>query len=360
MAFLAAVVVPVGAVAPAGASDAVSGLEGVQHFKHVVVVVLENESADSTWNAPAGAQATYLQRLKSQGVYLPNYYGTGHASLDNYVAMVSGQPGNGLTNSDCLSTNLYLCAQSTLPLGGHHLGDQLDDAHISWKSYMDGTTRACAHEAYSPAAAIPDPYQGDGNPSPNSDGIGPNYADRHNPFTTFPDFVGADARCDTHQFPFEQLTADIAANQVPAFSFITPDTCHDGHDDPCFQSTTGGLAAANQWMSQNMPSLISYLRAHDGLLIINTDEGSTAASQPSDVTCTACAGGGAGGRTGALLIAPSKIQAGTTDTTAYDHYSLLRTIEDSFSISEHLNLAGSPLATPMTDALSPPDQNHHN
>jgi hypothetical protein len=37
-------------------------------------------------------------------------------------------------------------------------------------------------------------------------------------------------------------------------------------------------------------------------------------------------------------------------TTSYDHHSLLRTIEDSFGISEHLNLAA--VAAPMTDAFA--------
>ena len=32
---------------------------------------------------------------------MPNYYGVGHASLDNYVAMISGQAPNPSTQADC-------------------------------------------------------------------------------------------------------------------------------------------------------------------------------------------------------------------------------------------------------------------
>ena len=100
--------------------------------------------------------------------------------------------------------------------------------------------------------------------------------------------------------------------------------------------------------------LLSYLAANNGLLIINFDEGSTpsgaaALTTPTDFTCSGCASLGVGGRTGAVLISP-RLPQGATVTTGYDHYSLLRTIEDSFGISEHLNLAGA--ATAMTDAFA--------
>ena len=32
---------------------------------------------------------------------MPNYYGIGHSSLDNYIAMIGGQPPNPTTQADC-------------------------------------------------------------------------------------------------------------------------------------------------------------------------------------------------------------------------------------------------------------------
>lgn len=329
---------------------AAAPLEGVPHYDHIVVLTLENESATATFG-PA-SPATYLNGLRAQGVFLPNYYGVSHVSLDNYIAMTSGQPPNGITNTDCSTVSLYVCAQSTsLFSNGRNLADQLEEQGLSWKAYLDGAPTTCFHGPYStdPTALLtPDPYQGDSQTPPAKD-----YADRHNPFIYYPDVVGNQARCDAHERPYTELAGDLAADTLPTFSFVTPDTCHDGHDDPCSNGQPGGLVAADAWLSQNLPPLISYLQAHNGLLVINFDEGGFPTSLTglnlSDYLCSTCSSLGLGGRTGAVLLGAG-LPAGSTVTTSYDHYSLLRTVEDSLGIGEHLNLAA--LATPMAAALA--------
>lgn len=323
--------------APAAAAPAA----GLPSFRHVVVLVLENESFDTTWG-PA-SPANYLKGLRASGVFADHYYGTGHASLDNYIAMMSGQPDQPATASDCLSLNLFTCAQNQLAMaGGRNLADQLETAGLSWKGYMDSTPSPCFHADYSPSAG-PDTYQGNSQSPPAAD-----YADRHNPFLYFPDIVGNDNRCQAHVRPYTQLAADIASDSLPAFSFITPDTCHDGHDNPCSNGKPGGLVSADLWLSREAPALISYLQAHNGVLLINFDEG--AASDTSGC-CTGGPAGtaGFGGRVG-LLALGAGLPAGKVVTTPYDHASLLRTLEDLFGISEHLNNAAT--ASPMTDVLA--------
>jgi len=50
----------------------------------------------------ANSEAPYLSKtLRSQGAFLPNYYATGHESLDNYISMISGQAPNLITQADC-------------------------------------------------------------------------------------------------------------------------------------------------------------------------------------------------------------------------------------------------------------------
>src|SRR5256714_14378063 len=79
------------AAPPAGAAPPI---------KHVFTIVLENKGFDETFGP--GSPAPYLsQTLPSQGELLTQYYGIGHASLDNYIAMVSGQAPNPDTQSDC-------------------------------------------------------------------------------------------------------------------------------------------------------------------------------------------------------------------------------------------------------------------
>jgi hypothetical protein len=334
----------------AGAAP-VQGLEGVPHYDHVVVLTLENESAATTF-AP-GSPATFLNSLRGQGVFVPNYYGTSHVSLPNYLAMVSGQLANGLTNTDCAAVSLYVCAFTTgySFAGGRHLGDQLDGSALSWKAYLDGAPTACFHGPYSTSLTdllTPDPFQGNSQALPAKD-----YADRHNPFVYFTDVVGNATRCAAHERPYTDLPGDLMLNTLPAFAFITPDTCHDGHDSPCSNGAPGGLVSADSWLSSNVPNLLTYLQGHNGLLIINFDEGGLGVPSgvPSltDYLCFTCASFGLGGRTGAIFIGPG-LTAGKTSTASYDHYSLLRTIEDSFGISEHLNMAT--YATPMLDVFA--------
>ena len=348
---IAAAAVIVASVVGAGASVASAApLEGVPQYDHIVVLALENESAPTTFGP--GSPATYLNSLRTQGVFVPNYYGISHLSLTNYIAMVSGQLPNGLTNTDCSVVSLYVCANSTtLFSNGRHLGDQLDGAGRTWKGYMDGAPTACFHGPYSTSLVdllSPDPYQGDSQTPPAKD-----YADRHNPWIYFPNVIGNASRCGAHVRPFTDLAGDLAANALPSFSFITPDTCHDGHDAPCSNGSAGGLVGADQWLSANLPPLVSYLKAHNGLLIINFDEDGiapTATTTLTDVVCFTCASFGLGGRTGAVLVGAG-LTPGKTVTASYDHYSLLRTVEDSFGIAEHLNMAGS--AQPMVGVFGP-------
>ena len=336
--WLASAVVAVSAGTVAVPAQAVAGLEGIPHYDHVAVLILENESFATTWGT--GSPAVYLNSLRAQGAFADQYHATGHVSLDNYIAMTSGQPLQPLTGTDCETLNLYACSRLQLAFSnGRNISDQLDDAHLSWRGYMDSMPSPCFHGDASPAAAGADPYQGNSTAPPAG-----NYADRHNPFIYFPDILDDNARCAAHVMPYPDLATDIGANTVPAFSFITPDTCHDGHDAPCAGGQPGGLTSADAWLKTEVPPLLTYLTSHNGLLLITFDEG--AASDTSGC-CTGGPGGtaGVGGRVG-LLALGSGISSGLVTHAQYDHASLLRTLEDGYGISEHLNNAGS--ATPMT------------
>ena len=334
----------VGSVLPAHAA---TGLEGIPSYSHVVVLVVENESEASTW----GTAGTYLNGLIPQGAFDDTYYATGHVSLDNYIAMTSGQPDQqATTGADCLAYNLYTCAQvQTAMDSGRNIADQVEAAGLTWHEYADGMPSPCFHADYSPTAQPPDPYQGDSTAAPAF-----NYADRHNPFNYYPDIVDPtisvpSTRCADNVVPYAHLATDLAANALPNYSFITPDTCHDGHDSPCANGDPGGLTSANLWLSQNVPPLLSYLDAHNGLLLITTDE---SAESDTSGCCTGGPGGvqGYGGQVGILALGAG-ITAGTVIHTPYDHMSQLRTVEDALGISEHLNNAGT--ATAMADLFAP-------
>src|SRR5215471_13798111 len=65
-------------------------------IKHVFLIVLENKSFDTTF-----VPGSSLLTLAAHGVLLTNYWGIGHNSLDNYIAMISGQAPNPVTQMDC-------------------------------------------------------------------------------------------------------------------------------------------------------------------------------------------------------------------------------------------------------------------
>ncbi|MBV9466140.1 MAG: hypothetical protein JO206_09055, partial [Solirubrobacterales bacterium] len=95
LALASLVLAPVGLGAPGSAQAA-----GLPPIRHVFVIVLENESAATTFGA--GSPAPYLSgTLRAEGAYLPHYYGIGHQSNDNYVAMISGQAPNAQNQADC-------------------------------------------------------------------------------------------------------------------------------------------------------------------------------------------------------------------------------------------------------------------
>src|SRR5258708_24396993 len=139
-------------------------IEGVPRYDHVVVLIEENESFTATFG-PA-SPATYLNHtLVPMSTMDDQYFGTGHASLDNYIALTSGHPLLPETAADCGGLNLYLCVQPQAAFdGGRNLGDQLEAAGVSWKQYSDGTTRPCVHDTYDPTSTGPDRVQGNGGP----------------------------------------------------------------------------------------------------------------------------------------------------------------------------------------------------
>ena len=90
------VVAVLAVLVPAGAAQA----KPAKPPQHVFVIVLENEDADTTFG-PASPAPYLAQTLTAQGAFVPGYYGIGHNSLDDYIAMVSGQAPNIETQADC-------------------------------------------------------------------------------------------------------------------------------------------------------------------------------------------------------------------------------------------------------------------
>jgi hypothetical protein len=304
-------------------------------INNVLVIDLENESFSNTFGPTS--PATYLnQTLVPKGELLNNYYATGHVSLDNYIAQISGQAPTPLTNSDCSGQYVNVAPGTDDPNGSTYPGqvdgngcvypaptatttgaptiaDQLDAVnppnpvtHVaSWREYAEdmgndptrdgGTTDPlggtdCAH----PTLGGTDKTEG----AEATD----QYATRHNPFMFFHSIIDNSAECNANVVPQGTVTVgtpstfngtqlpdtftghlanDLSSTATtPRFGFITPNLCDDGHDGTCAGTNveggkTGGLVAADLWLKHWMPLILASPAYESGqmLVVVTFDEG---------------------------------------------------------------------------------------
>src|SRR5713226_3818401 len=184
---------------------------------HVFTIVLENKSYDETFgpNSPA----PYLSNeLTAQGALLTNYYSIGHNSLPNYIALVSGQAPNVITQSDCqvypdsfvqVEVNGQIVGQGCVfPAEVQTIAYQLAAHQLSWRGYMEDMSAPCLH----PALDTQDPTQ--------TARPGDQYAARHNPFVYFHSIIDTPS-CAANDVPLTQLPADLEHSATtPNYVFI--------------------------------------------------------------------------------------------------------------------------------------------
>ncbi|HEX5526140.1 MAG TPA: alkaline phosphatase family protein [Solirubrobacterales bacterium] len=327
---------------------------GVPQIKHLFVIVLENENAETSFgpNSPAPYLGT---TLREAGAFIPNYYGIGHESLDNYIAMVSGQPPNPQTQSDCqLYTEMLpgtlredsvaLGQGCVFPRGVRTVANQLEGAGLSWHGYMqdmanavpEGEPASCRH----PAIGAIDPTQ--------KARAADQYAARHNPFVYFHSIIDFPT-CQENDVDLSRLPGDLArARTTPSYSFITPDLCSDGHDETCANpALPGGFAGIEAFLREWVPRIEASAAYRDqGAIFVTFDESASGASsccnEPAGPNTPNNGGpeyGSGGGRVGAVMLSPC-IEPGTVTQTPYNHYAFLRWSEDDFGLP-HLAYAGA-------------------
>lgn len=322
-------------------------------IKHVFIIVLENKGFDQTFGNTS--PATYLKdELTSKGQLLTQYYGTGHSSLDNYITMVSGQSPNFETQADCYVYSDFVGSPS-LDADGQVIGqgcvypstvqtiaNQLVAHSLTWGAYAEDMAnstvepKTCRH---------PGIGQADNTQSAR---MGDQYAARHNPFVYFHAITGSPA-CDAHDVDLSRLDTDLKQlATTPNYVFITPNLCNDGHDAPCVDGSPGGLISIDKFLQLWVPKILaSPAYNRDGMLIITFDEADTRGNENDTACCNEPSGpntplpgitGPGGGRTGTVILSKF-VKPGSVNGAPYNHYSLLRTIEDLFGLG-HLGYAG--------------------
>jgi hypothetical protein len=312
--------------------------------RHVFLIVLENEPYQVTFGARS--PAPYLAHaLPKQGALLKQYFGIGHSSLDNYIAMISGQAPNHDTQRDChvyaqfrrstpgFDANGQIRGNGCVyPADVKTLANQLQDAGFSWKGYMEDMGADPAREANA-CGHVKIGEVDDTNHASVKD----EYADKHDPFVYFHSIIDDHANCAAHVVNLDELVDDLqTVATTPNFSYITPDLCHDGHDAPCNSGEPGGLISADKFLREWVPRITSSPAfKQDGVLIVTFDEGTDAEAccgetSPRGAPLPGIFGHG-GGRIGAVALSPF-VKPGTVSDVPYNHYSLLRSIESWFGL----------------------------
>jgi len=352
-------------------------------LRHVFVIMLENKTYGETFSASSAAP--YLATtLPAMGALIPNYYGTGHVSLDNYISFISGQSPTVQTDNDC-TTGFNNITPATITQDGYAqtvgtgcvypatvktVADELVSAGFTWKAYMgdmgnDPTRESatCGHPAIgtidgtqtaeAPTASVP---------------AGDAYATRHDPFVYFQSILSSPS-CATNVVNLNNvLPSDLQSISTTAnLTFITPNLCDDGHDSPCaIDGQPGGLNRINTFLQKWVPLILSSpAYKQDGLLLITFDEsdyggesvvgGTLTISWPGATCCgeqegpnlgafpqTQALSAGSttynlvktsfgGDQVGAVVLS-KYITPGTVSNVAYNHYSALATIENIFNL----------------------------
>ena len=264
---LAAAVLAAAVVAGAGGATAE---RGVPQFRHVVLIVFENED----YRAVIGSrEAPTFNALARRFALLTRSYAVAHPSLPNYLALVSGSTFG--VHTDCTS-----CLVS-----GRSLADTLDAAGLTWAAYEEGL----------PAAGSTVPYAG-------------RYAMKHSPFLYFRSVRSSAAR-RSHVVPLTRFSRDLRADRLPAFSLVVPDLCHSMHDCP--------VATGDRWLKGFVGPLLASPQLADSVVIVTFDEGG------GDV--------GGGGHVATLLLGPL-VRHGVRSGQVVRHYGVLRTIEDGLGL----------------------------
>jgi hypothetical protein len=316
IATLAAALLAAGALL-AGASSgsqlvAAAGTDGVPGFGPTFLIVGENTSRSEV----TPAEAPYLNgTLKPQSAWLVRYRAFRRSySLGNYIAMTSGQ----FTGCEASDGSPRRCHQDV-----HNIFNQLDSVGRGWIAWSESADNVCDTTDHGSDWAQ-NPYVAHHQPAVYYDGVeGNRYGTGRRPAVECRQKVlpmGTTAPNDT-----SALDTALALGQVGDFNLLIPNNCENGHD------ACGGPAVTrfDNFLSREVPkieALPAFAIDGDGVLIITWDEGSG-----SNQVLTVVTG---------PLVTPGVYTDGP-----FNHYSLLRTIEDGFGVR---HIGGAKTATPIT------------
>ncbi|MFE3882382.1 alkaline phosphatase family protein [Streptomyces lydicus] len=134
------------------------------------------------------------------------------------------------------------------------------------------------------------------------------YAQKHNPWFGFGNVPTGSAHT------FDAFPTDFS--KLPTVSFVVPNLCGDMHD--C------SVSSGDTWLKGHLKSYADWAKTHNSLLLLTFDEDNRLS----------------GNRIPTVLYG-RPVKEGATSATTYNHYDVLRTLEDMYGTSHAGNAAGA-------------------
>lgn len=321
-----AVIFALGLMVPLTASAQVSTHDGnnagIPNFQHIFVIMMENTSYTSLIGNP---NAPFINSTAKSYGLATNYFGVTHPSQPNYIAATSGST-NGI--SDDLDHTINV----------PNIVDQIEASGRSWKAYM---------QSYSLCTSLTQSTCGNQL-----------YERKHNPFISYQDIQSDPARV-ANIVDFSQFATDLAKNNVPNYSWISPDQCHDMHgrggpaSDQCsFSHTQDLIAAGDAFLKSTINAIFNSQtwQNSNSVIFIAWDESDFVF--PSFPDTSGCCDANPGGGHVVSLVLLSENETARTSSVAYNHYSMLSTIESAWNLECLGFTCDTANVTPMTDLVN--------
>jgi hypothetical protein len=270
---------------------------------HVVIVILENHNYDQILGNSAAPYLNSLVRDSATALFTQSYALT-HPSQPNYLMLFSGSD-QGVINND---------VPEILPFSSPNLGAGLLQAGRTFAGYSEDL----------PAIGF------DGK----SSGY---YARKHNPWVNW---QGADKNGIPGTFNLPLMSFPSNFDLLPTVSFVIPNQDHDMHNgtDP------KRINKADVWLSDHLNGYVQWAQSHNSLVIITFDEGHVRNGNLlnrilSFIHDEEEVGSSESNHIFTVFVG-EMVKHGSYDQKI-DHYSVLRTIEEMYSLSR----AGSSAAS---------------
>ncbi len=298
---------------------------------HVWLIIMENHNwTGNNTGAEHGDPdlkgnplAPYINgELLNSAAHAEQYYNPpgNHPSATNYIWLEAG------TNFGYFENGLP--AQENIT-SDQHLVHLLDQAGITWKEYAEPNSRKPAF------TDCPLDYS-----EVDIDHVGVDYFSDDTD-----DFNPQSAYCIAHVRPYAEMATDLANHNVANYNIITPNECHNGHENVSYcsdQEPADNTLRGDQWLQQNVPLITNSPEFQNGgILFITWDEAEDSGPY-SD------------GPIPLFVLSPFIKGGGYTNSIHYDHSSLLKTLEELFGVQPLLGAAADPATNDLSDFANLP------